>query len=337
MDKQTSPSTFHVDQQIDLLEYINVLIRYKYTIFLTATLAAILVFMATLLIENKYTAHVLVAININEEPGGVAPDQRQSSYTLGLLENDFILDSTQSRTNESKRMLATLKSHAFVTTFIQEENLLPFIFKDNWDETTQTWKEDFKPDLRWANYNFAPIYSYERNEETGLLSIFITTTDPEMSAQLANRLVSSFNRFTKEKQVKLIEERQAYLYKRLEEIDNIQLHRSIFRMIESQIGAESLIYARKDYPLEIIQPALPPLFKTSPKRKQYAVLAFVAFFVLGMMTAMGSVLFKKIIDGLKAYQLKSQDILNDEVIAQDTKTKEPTNLSQIDSNEWVDK
>jgi len=337
MDKQTSPSTFHVDQQIDLLEYVNALIRYKYRIFLTATLAAILVFMATMLMENKYTAHVLVAININEEPGGVAPDQRQSSYTLGLLENDFILDSTQSRTNESKRMLATLKSHAFVTTFIQEENLLPYIFKDNWDETTQTWKEDFKPDLRWANLNFAPFYSFELNEETGLLSIFLTTTDPEMSAQLANRIVASFNRFTKEKQAKLIEERQAYLYKRLEEIDNIQLHRSIFRMIESQIGAESLIYARKDYPLEIIQPALPPLFKTSPKRKQYAVLAFIAFFVLGMMTAMGSVLFSKIIDGLKAYQLKAQDNDNDVVVEQEINSKEAKHLSKLNTDEWVDK
>jgi hypothetical protein len=333
MTNQNPTPPFHIDQQIDLLEYLNALIKYKYTILIFATLAAILIFGLSLLIENKYTAHTLVAININEEPGGVEPDKRNSSYTLGLLENDFILDSTQSRTNETKRMLATLKSHAFVTTFIAEENLLPYIFKDNWDIAAETWKEDFTPDLRWANFNFASIYSFERNEETGLLSIFITTNDPNLSATLANRIVDSFNRFTKAKQVKLIEERQAYLTKRLEEIDNIQLHRSIYRMIESQIGAESLIYARKDYPLEIIQPALPPLFKTSPKRKQYAVLTFIAFVVLGTMIAMGSVLLRKIKAGLNEYQEQTSQHIEQDL----QNLKNTTEAGIQSSDEWIDK
>lgn len=328
---QTPP--FHLDQQIDLLEYVNALIKHKYTILIVAIFAAILVFGLSLLIENKYTAHTLVAININEEPGGVEPDKRNSSYTLGLLENDFILDSTQSRTNETKRMLATLKSHAFVTTFINEENLLPYIFKDHWDPATETWKEDFTPDLRWANFNFASIYSFERNEESGLLSIFITTNDPNLSATLANKIVESFNRYTKLKQVKLIEERQAYLNKRLEEIDNIQLHRSIYRMIESQIGAESLIYARKDYPLEIIQPALPPLFKTSPKRKQYAVLTFIAFVVIGTMAAMGSVLLRKIKAGLREYQIETKQHIENDIKTLETHNEKGINLSE----EWIDK
>lgn len=333
MNKPTQQPPFHLEQQVDLLEYLNVLIRHKYTIFIAATLAAIAVFGLSMMIENKYTSHALVAININEEPGGVSPDKYQASYTLGLLENDFILDSTQSRTNETKRMLATLRSFSFSIQFIEEQNLLPYIFRDNWDAVNETWLDGFQPDMRWANQTFANMRSFEHSEETGLLTIYFTTRDPDLSAKLANAIIPSFNEFTKRKQVKLIEERQAYLNSRLQEIDNIQLHRSIYRMIESQIGAESLIYARKDYPLEVIQPALPPLFKSSPNRKQYATMAFVGFLVLGTMIAMGSVLLGKIKQGLSEYQLDVGQALENDLPPKDTNSE--AKLSPAD--EWIDK
>ena len=329
--QQTPP--FNIDQQIDLLEYLHALLRHKYAIFIAATLAAMLVFSLTLLMDNKYTAHSLVAININEEPGSVKPDERQSNYTLGLLENDFILDSSQSRSNESKRMMATLNSYSFNVKFIEEQNLLPYIFQDDWDPINETWIDGFQPDMRRANEAFITMRSYELNDDTGLLWIFFTTKDPEFSAKLANAIIPSFNNFTKQKQVKLIEERQAYLNKRLQEIDNIQLHRSIYRMIESQIGAESLIFARKDYPLEVIQPALPPLHKSSPKRKQYAALSFIGFLVLGMMIAMGSVLLKKIKQGLSEYQTTIADDIQPQIEIANTDGEagiEP-------ADEWIDK
>lgn len=101
--------------------------------------------------------------------------------------------------------------------------------------------------------------------------------------------------------------RHEFLNKRLKEVDNIELHRSIFRMIETQLAAESLLHARQDYPLEVIQPALEPLFKNYPKRKQWSALTFILVVLLGIVVTIGAVVLKKIKQGLANYNIDLSD------------------------------
>jgi len=304
-DVESALPPMHIDQNVDLLEYLRALVHHKYRILIAATLGAMTVFALSYLAEEKFGASVLVAVNINEEPGGVSPKAYRSSDTLGLLEHDFIIDAANSHSNEIQRMLATISSMRFSEEFIQEQNLLPYLFKESWDADNNKWIDDFTPDMRVASIRFSEIRGIKHDDDTGLLTVGFTTDNPNLSAQLANAFVTSFNAFTKRNQSQLILKRREYLNKRLQEIDNIELHRSIFRMIETQLGAESLLHAREDYPLEVIQPALPPLFKSSPKRKQWAALAFIGLLFLGVMVTIGTVLLSKLLAMLEHYNLSS--------------------------------
>ena len=195
----------------------------------------------------------------------------------------------------------------FIDIFINENNLIPYIYHKHWDSEKKIWKGDFVPDKKEATSIFQEsIRAIELDEKSGLLLIHFKTRDPELSAKLANNFVKRFNEYTREIALSEISQRRKYLEEQLVAIKNVELQKSIFRLLEAQLAAETLLYAKKDYPLEEIQPALPPMFKSAPKRLTISALSFIGFVFLGFTVVIGSILARKIITNLKKYQPTSQ-------------------------------
>ncbi len=289
-----------IDQEVDLLEYLNAVLQRKYRLTFAALFGAVMIFGLTLLQDNMYLATSVQAINIDEKPGGVAPKEYRSSDTIGLLERDFVISGAAA--NERERIMARMRSARFSEIFITENNLLPYIFHKQWDAEQKDWKPDFKPEMREAIKAFNDgMRGIEYDEKTGLLRINFQTRSTELSAELANKFVDRFNAYARGLALEELGERRNYLENRLREVQNLELHRSIFRLLETQLAAETLINARKTFPLEEIQPAVPPLIKAKPKRLFTAAASFIGFLFLGVTVTIGMVLFKKIGAGLSKY------------------------------------
>ena len=283
------------------MEYVNAVLSHKYRIVVIAMLGSMLVLGASFLVKNIYLASAVVAINSNEKPGGVAPKEYRSGDAIGLLEHDLVI--TSAPINERDRMMARMNSARFSEIFVNENNLAPYIFYKNWDAEKKAWKADFELDMREAIEAFQKeMRGVEYDEKTGLLMVHFKTRDAQFSADLANRFVKRFNEYSRMLEANELKARREYLEGRLNEVQNLELHRSIFRMMESQLAAETILYARTSYPLEEIQPAFAPLLKNSPKRLTWAALSFVGFVFLGVMSSIGSVLLKKIKSGLDLYK-----------------------------------
>lgn len=286
-----------LEQEVDLLEYLHAVLSKKYKLTALSFLGAMLMFALTFLQDNIYYATAVMAINIDEKPGGVAPKEYRSSDTIGLLERDFVINTAA--LNERDRLMARMRSARFSEIFIRDNNLLPYLFHKQWDDVNRRWKEDFVPDIREANKIFGEIRGIEYDEKTGLLLISFSTRDPDLSAELANKFALQFNRYAKNVALDELAERRNYLESRLRVNQNLELQRSIFRLLETQLAAETLINARSTFPLEEIQPAVTPLVKMKPKRLTTAALSFIGFMFLGVTLIIGSVLFGKISQGLK--------------------------------------
>ncbi|TNF99092.1 MAG: hypothetical protein EP297_06460 [Gammaproteobacteria bacterium] len=333
---------FGVEEEVDLLEYLHAVLRYKYRILVSAMMGAIMVFGVSLLSENIYMSMAVVAVNIEENPGGVAPKDYRASDALGLIEHDFIIEA---HSNERDRLMARMRSMKFSQIFIEENNLLPYIFHKQWDKENNTWLDGFQPDSREAGLIFSrKIRGLETDEQTGLLRINFRSRDPAFSAKLANRFVQSFNQYIRDNQISILKARREYLEQRLKEVENIELHKSIFRLLETQMAAESLLYARNEYPLEVIQPAFPPLNKSSPNRKKWTALSFVGLVMLGIMITIGMVLLKKIRQGLKQYESYEKNRIrpgnnkheHTGQTAEKDSPKKPSQDRHYKGDDWVD-
>lgn len=295
----------HIDQEVDLLEYLNAILSAKFRILIFAILGAVAVFGASKMVKDRFLASAVLAININENPGGVSPRSYRGSDTLSLLEHDFIVDAAAD--NEKDRLVARMTSAGFAEIFIRENDLLPVIFAEQWDEQNSVWKAGFEPSIVEAISIFREgMLGVEIVEKTGLMLLHMHSHSAELSARLANSFWPRFNQYIRELQLQELSQRRDYLQNRLDSVTNIEMQRSIFRLMETQLASEALLYARNNYPLEEIQPAAVPRFKSYPNRKSWAVMAFIGLAFLGVFAVLGWVVFGKLRKALAAYQTTSQ-------------------------------
>jgi uncharacterized protein involved in exopolysaccharide biosynthesis len=325
-----TPQPLNIDQQVDLLEYLDAILKYKYRLILVALIVSASLFIFSKLLDERFTASGVAAININEKPGGVSPENYIGSDALGLLEHDFILDAAPS--NQLDRLLSKLGAYEFNVYFINRFELLPMLFPKKWDSATSTWNNGFKVDYRVAVKNLQEKHmGYSHDEKSGLLTIYATSHSPELSADLVNNYVISFNDFIKTRSVDSMNARRTYLEKRLTEVNNLEVQRSIYRLLEAQLGVESIIHARENYPLEPILPAYPPLFKSYPSGKKWTVLAFVGTLFLGIFFIIAMVIFRKLTRALKAYKPEVSESSVSTLVNKDNETDKA-----LVSNSWVD-
>lgn len=290
----------NLDQEVDLFEYLHALLSAKYRILIVAVIGAIAVFGYSKTIEDTFSSTALVAININSEPGGVAPKNYRAGDSLSLIEYDLVINSAAD--NEQQRLLARMKSAAFTELFITENDLTKYIYSDKWDPVAETWIEEFKPSMTDAVMYFkSKMRSVAIDEKTKLLQVNFVTRNPRLSADLANKFFRRFNQYIQEMEASEIAQQRKFLESRLEATSNLEIQRSIYRMLETQLASEALIFAKNSYPLEEIQPALPPQFKSSPQRKTWAILAFVGIVFAGVVVVLTRVVISKISGALKAY------------------------------------
>jgi len=305
-----------------LLKFMYHLLRYKYRIVIIGILGAGAVFGLSWLIDDRFSAQATVAINISKTPGGIQPNNYRGANTIGVIEYDFIIDSSQS--NERERHLARMESFGFISTFITEQNLLPWLYSQDWDLAKKSWKEGVEPDMREAVKEFKSKALYvEIEKKTDLLNIRITADIPDRAARLANDFVHSFNQYIRSLDVEELKSRRTYLERRLKEVNNKDVHRSIYRLLEAQLAVESLIYARENYPLEMIQPATEPLFESYPPRKKWTALTLIGLVFMGFAMVVAMAMMSTLSRDLKAYA----DQQNPKLVNQETNPKR---------EEWID-
>ncbi len=291
---------YKLDEEVDLLEYLAAVFRYKYLIVLSAILCSVAAYGLTYLKPKLYESFVNTTLVEHDNPGGVSPDKRRAPEVMTLVEHGYIMG--QFRDNSRDIIMATMRSHLFTTRFITEENVLQQIFEEHWDSKDKKWKDDFKPDTRLAYEIFnSGIRFINFNEETGLMKLRICWKDPELSARWANRYIALFNEHMRTKAMEVGRMKLESLQTELKKTDIVEIQKAIFRLIEAQTAVVMTASARKDYVLEVIDPALPNPDKCSPARRKTVVMAFVAVFALGLAASVGTVITKKLKSAIKKY------------------------------------
>lgn len=304
-----------------LLKILNVCLSYKYRIFFVSLIGAAAVAGLSMLLEDRYTASAVVALNLNDKRGGVSPDSYRGNSTINVLEFDLIVD--QASSDEKDRHLARLKSFDFLSGFIIKNNLLPMIFRSKWSDNSQGWIEDFHPDIRDAVNAFrGDFLSIGKYGKTEMISVSVTSHSASLSAELADKISSAYNIYNRDRELGILAGRKEYLEKRLEEVSNKETQLSIYRLLESQLAVESLLFARKNYPMELIRPAMPPKFKTYPKRKIWVAAAFIGLIFISIFSVFALSMIRALSRDLKSLSFTNKTNSNQE--------------NEVNDSDWVD-
>lgn len=241
-----------------------------------------LIIAVTLVITTIAVAYSLLASPVYRSEVLLAPvdDHSAASGLMGQL--DGLVGLAGLGVGEDRKKidaLAVLRSRDFTRSFIQEYQLVPVLFADEWDEEAQAWKAsnpDDWPDIRDAVKFFGESVRKVREEgKTGLVTLAIDWSDPLVAANWANTLAQRLNLTLRNQTVERATANIEYLRKELEAARIVALQQAIGRLLESELQTLMLARGNDEFAFRVIDRAEEPKLRIWPMRSLIVALAFV--------------------------------------------------------------
>jgi LPS O-antigen subunit length determinant protein (WzzB/FepE family) len=243
---------------------------------------AVVALVISLFMPKIYRAKIVVAPVMESEQVGASGLGTEINNELGGIASLAGIDLGGDA--RKQQFLATLKSLGFARDFVASENLAPLLFPNLWDAKSGTWKPGVKiPTLSAAARKFADHHrAITEDRKTGMVTVLIDWTSPELAARLANRTIEMVNDRLRGEAVRNADLSIEYLEKELAKTSMVGVQQGINALIEQQIDKSMIANVQKEYAYKIIDPAITPDVKYSPQRALIACIGAIAGLVFSL-------------------------------------------------------
>jgi uncharacterized protein involved in exopolysaccharide biosynthesis len=293
-----------IKQDIDLLNYIYAIFDAKWFILFVAIITGGLSMLYALSLPETYQGVVRVDVIDISDPGGVRPDSRQMQESIGMLEYDFLLRAKKE--NYVQKVLAHLGSKQFTRRFLDSYNIYRYIYPQQWDNATSTWKDAFVLDKGLAQKTFKRnLIHIVHAPETDIVAIKVINSDPAIAAELSNLYVFAFNQYMRDQALAKVDRKFRYLEETLDQTRATEIQQMLFRLMEAQTAVAMLANGRKEYILEVLDPAVRPYTRHSPNRKLICILGAVAGVLLSTSLVIALTVLGRLKNALADYSSKT--------------------------------
>lgn len=302
------------DDEIDLVELAKTVWQGRKLIaWIVAgcTLATIII---SLLMTNIYTATAVL------KP--VSPQSSTSRMTslasqFGGLAN--LAGIAMPSSASSTEIVSLLESNVLKKEVIEQYNLLPVLFPDNWDEEKKTWKkpgislnpltyiaklrpadpkmpkkEPGVPDIMDGIRALDEIINVNYNMKEDIITLTVNFPDAEMAAKIANSYITALNDHMSLEAKRIAITNREYLEKQLQETNDNLVQQKIYNLIAEKIETMMMAEVKEGFAFKILDPPMTPDKKSKPKRSQMVILAFIVSLFLGVFIVFAKEYIKKI-------------------------------------------
>jgi uncharacterized protein involved in exopolysaccharide biosynthesis len=275
------------DEALSIRELWNILYDSRVLIIgftLASTMVAIVVAYA---MTPVYRARALLAPVVDD-----AASANMAGLSASPLGNfaalaGLTVNATSARVNEA---IALLQAREFTERFIEENNLLPVLFADDWDAERKAWAVEDPadaPTLADAYRVVNDIRTVSQDRRSGFVTVTVDWSDREVAARWAGLLIDGVNRRMRERTIREAERSLEFLNKELQRASVLEIQQSIYRLMEAQIKTIMLANVRDQYSFRIIDPPTVPDTKDRirPKRTLLALLGLLLGATAGVILA----------------------------------------------------
>lgn len=259
-------------ERFDLLSLWRVLWRYRYLIvgctFIGGVIAVILALTATPIFRAQVTvtevrdAGMSGAAGLMGQLGGLAS---LAGVNLGAAGG------------ENRDYQAVLQSRHLVEEFVKRPGVIPALFP----------RAEKQPTLWFAVKKFADsTLGIAEDTRKGTTVVTIDSENPALAARWANEFVALANETIRARALRDSTRNIDYLNKQLAQTNVVEMRRAIYNLIESETKTLMLANARFEYAFTVVDPAVPPEIRSSPKRTLMTLVGLVLGGVLGTLIAL---------------------------------------------------
>lgn len=177
---------------------------------------------------------------------------------------------------DAAESIAVLRSRELARQFIEDLELLPVLFADQWDDVAGSWisgDPEESPDIRDGVKLFNDQVRYvSQDSRTGLINLGIEWTDAEEAARWAELLVARVNSMTRMRALTEAEANIAFLREQLDMMSVVTMQQTVAGLLEKELQTLMLAQGNKEYAFRVIDPPVPPKIRARPKRKLVVIL-----------------------------------------------------------------
>ena len=253
--------------------------------FLGMSISVVLAFLAPV----SYRANTLLA-PAEEETNGI-------SSAMGQFEGLAAMTGISvSKDSQTEQVLATLQSRKFINFFIKENSLEPLLFEELWDKKKKEWLvgKEMEPTEQDAIARFMEVLSVEEDKKSGLITVSVSWKDPEIVAEWANELVRQLNVQLRKKAIEDSNKRVGYLEKELGKVTIRDMRSVLYNLLEFEKKKAMLANVNEDFALKVIDPAVVPESRESPRRKLIVLFGGAVGVFLGVLIVLAKQFHMKI-------------------------------------------
>jgi LPS O-antigen subunit length determinant protein (WzzB/FepE family) len=257
-----------VDQEFDIAEFFSIALTSWKMLLGTALVGAAIAAGISLIFRDTYRAEVVIA-PVSQKGASVSSALRGQLGGLASLAG-IDLGGGDERKEES---FATLASSGFARDFILSENLLPVLFAERWDAKNNRWRASRKPPTVGDAVKLFTddVRFISQDRKTGLVKVAVEWYSPDLAARWANHMVEMANERLRTEATRDAAQSIDYLNKELEKTNVVELRQAIYRLIEDQVSRAMLANVQRQYAFRVIDSAVPPEFRSRPKRVLFVV------------------------------------------------------------------
>ena len=158
--------------------------------------------------------------------------------------------------------IAWLKSRALAERFLERKNLLPILFSDAWDETTQRWRADLEEvpsmDDAWAFFD-RRVRRVTQDTKSKLITVEMIWKDRRQATEWANEFVQQANEELRQRSLREADASLESLEEQLTRTDTVERRQSIYRLMEAQVNRKVLAKSRPEYAFALLDPPRLPM------------------------------------------------------------------------------
>ncbi|QYJ85018.1 LPS O-antigen length regulator [Shewanella mesophila] len=282
--------------EIDIKDLLTSLWRQKFLIIIITTIFAVTSVLFALSLPNLYKAEVLLAPALEDSQMSGALNQLGGIAAMAGINVGGKLGASR-----VDLALETLKSRKFTQHFIDKRNILiPLMAMERWDalsgevviksdlydESSHKWIRPVAEGksvipTAWEAYKeFELIVDYERLKMGGFIKLSVESQSPYLAQQWADWLVDDLNQWIKKGDIKEFTANITYINEKINSTQVAEMQKVFYQLVEEQTKRLMLAEVQEEYVFKVIDPAVVPEEKDSPRR---AIICILGTFIGGFL------------------------------------------------------
>jgi uncharacterized protein involved in exopolysaccharide biosynthesis len=191
--------------------------------------------------------------------------------------------------------LAIMQSRVFLEEFLVNNNILQELYPDDWDISSQAWI-DKSPEMWSAVNSFRGILEVKQDINSGVIDVFIEWEDPIKGSLWLNTLIKEINLHLQSEVINDGNSNLNYLQEQLIGTKLASIENIIYGLIGEQTKEIMLAKVNQEYGFKVLDPAVVPLERISPRRKVITILGTIVGLIFGIGYAFSMRLYRNLRD-----------------------------------------